>query len=154
MWYRQSSFAVFTVNSVFIVFTVVSAGIGGTDPNCVCLGQAGRDADLVDCSQGDFEAFKDEYEAYDPNCIQRLGGYGSYGGYGQQRMGAYGFQQQRFGNTQFGGKMFYPRSMQPAAAADPVDVAAPAPTFQFQQPYYGSFAQQQQQHYGGFPQQH
>ena len=146
MWYRQSSFAVFTVNSVFIVFTVVSAGIGGTDPNCVCLGQAGRDADLVDCSQGDFEAFKDEYEAYDPNCIQRLGGYGSYGGNGQQRMGAYGFQQQRFGNTQFGaGNMFYPTSRQPAAAAAAaaVDGAAPAPTFQFQQQYFGGFPQQQ-----------
>ena len=52
---------------------------------------------------------------------------------------------------QFGGNMFYPTSLA-QTAAPVVGDAAPAPTFQFQQQYYGGYPQYNFGGYGGYPQ--
>ena len=88
----------------------------------------------IDCD--DEEAFEEEWDSFDPNCVERFGGYGAYGGYGGFGMGynaGYG--------QQFGGNVFYPTFFAQPTAAVPVDGVAPAvATWQpqyYQSGYYG-----------------
>ena len=112
------------------------------------------------------EDLYDEWEAFDPNCVERFGGYGGYGG-----LGAYGGYGQQFGGYGGFGMLWATtpdtasssvatcstrppsRSPQPL----PVDGAAPAPatpTFKFQQQqYYGGYPQMNFGGYGGYRQQ-
>jgi hypothetical protein len=82
----------------------------------------------------------DEWDEYDPNCVERFGGYGGYQNYGNQYYGNQYFNQPMYQQRQYQ-QMYYPTlpSMGvPASTTTPVDVNTAAPANPFQYPPFGN----------------